>query len=146
MQAFTVVVGLIELDVFRSWRSFEIVHVDMLQPAELCLRFPKHRLVGVARIASLFGRNAVILEMRCGQMPRIVEKQALPVGFHDVAGQAEFRALGTFQFGREARSQAQDGQDEKEARTRGVPSMSPFDLEGDCNMNRSPHHLARVLM
>jgi hypothetical protein len=71
-QAFTVVVGLIELDAFRSWRGLEMVHVDMLQPAEHCLHSPKHRVVGVARIVSLFGRNAVILEMRCGQMPRIV--------------------------------------------------------------------------
>jgi hypothetical protein len=60
VQAFSIVTGLIELDVFGSRRRLEIVHIDMLQPAELC------RIVGVARIASLIGRNAVILKVRRG--------------------------------------------------------------------------------
>jgi hypothetical protein len=66
VQAFSIVIGLIELDVFGSRRRLEIVHLDMLQPGELCLHSSKHRIVGVARIASLIGRNVVILKMRRG--------------------------------------------------------------------------------
>jgi hypothetical protein len=114
METLSVVIGVVKLNVLRGWRRLEVVHIDMFQSAELCLHSSKHRVVGVARIAGIFGRNAVILEMRGRQMPRIVNKQALPIRFHDVTGQAESRALGTLQFGREARSQTQYGQDEKD--------------------------------
>ena len=138
MQAFSVVVGLIELDVLRNGRRPEIVDIDMLQPAEFGFHSSKHRVAGVARITSLFGWDAVILEMRGGQMSRIIDKQALPVGFHDVTRQTEFRALGMLKFGRANHPYAQDRQGEQHQKRHHFPAASrgdagPKDNHGNKN-------------
>ena len=70
----------------------------MPQPAQLRFESAKHGVVRVARIARLVRRNPVILKMGRGQIGWVIDVQALAVGIHDVARQAERRALGALHF------------------------------------------------
>src|SRR5208282_3981281 len=94
MQALAVVERLVQLDILRQRLLFQIVDVKMPQAAQLRLERPKHRVVRVARVTGLVGGNAMILIVRRGKIRGVVDLQALSVGLHDVAREAERRALG----------------------------------------------------
>ena len=94
-------------------RLAEVVDVDVPQTAPLCLNAPIHRVVCVTGVACFVGGHPVILEMRCGKIRRIVHVEALSVGLHDVARQAEFRTLRSLKLIGNAHGPAQNGQAEE---------------------------------
>ncbi len=111
VQAFAIVVGLIELDVFRPRRGTEILDVDMPQASELGAKAAIKTIVGVTGVAGFIGRNTMVLKMSGRDVGRIVHVKAFPVGLHDVAGKAKFRLLGTFDMGRRCHGAAEHGKD-----------------------------------
>src|SRR5216684_601166 len=98
MEAFAIVIRLIELDVLGGRRCSKVIHVNMSQSAKLGLDSAEHGVIRVACVAGFVRTNAMVLKMCGGQMLRIVNAQALSVRLHDVARQAEFSALCVFQF------------------------------------------------
>ena len=85
----------------------EILHVDVVQPVQFGPEPAKHRIVCVAGVAGLVGWDAVILKVRGGKVNRVIHIKAATVRLHDVAGEAERRALGSFEFRRNAHGHAQ---------------------------------------
>ena len=72
VQAFAIVVGLIELDVFGPRRRAEILDVNMAQTSELGAKSAVQTVVGVTGVASFIGRNAMVLEMGGRDVGRVV--------------------------------------------------------------------------
>src|ERR1700722_7870002 len=87
----------------------------MSQAAELGLESSEHCVVGVARIAGLVGRDAMILIVSRCQVTRVVYAKAFSVRFHDVTGQAESCALRPFHFIVHSGTKAEQGKKEKYA-------------------------------
>jgi len=78
MQTFAIVIGLVQLDfLWRRWRA-EIVDVNVPQTVQLRLKGAEHRIVGVARVAGLLGRDAMVLKMCGSQTGGIVNVE--PIG------------------------------------------------------------------
>jgi hypothetical protein len=98
MQAFAVVEGLVELDVFRLGRMAQVININMPQAAELGFDAAEHSVVGMTGIASFVGGYAVILKVSGGKVHRVIHTQTLAIWLHDVAAQTELRGLGTIQF------------------------------------------------
>jgi len=88
-----VVVRLVYLDSRGLWRIPEVVDIDVAYAIKLDLEAAKHRVVRVASVTRLIGRNAMILEVVCCEMPRIVNMQALAIGLHNVAAEAKSSGL-----------------------------------------------------
>jgi len=74
MQAFTVVIGIVELDGFRNGSN--VLDVNVTEAAKLRENRSIHNVVGMAGVASLFARDARILEMCSRHIPRIVDIKA----------------------------------------------------------------------
>ena len=110
MQAFAIVVGLIELDVFRPWRRAEVLDVNVAQSSELGAKSAVEAVVGVTGVARFVGRNAMVLEMGGRNVGRIIHIEAFTVRLHDMAGKAEFRLLGTFDVSRGCHGSAKNRQ------------------------------------
>src|SRR5437879_10586853 len=79
MQAFAVVIRLVELDVCRGRRCSKVIHVDMSQPAKFGLDSTKHGVIRVACVAGFVRGNEMILKVCGGQMMRTVSTQPLSV-------------------------------------------------------------------
>ena len=73
VQAFAIVVGLIELDIFGPWRRAEILYVNMAQASELGAKSSVKAVVGVAGVARFVRRNAMVLKMGGWNVGRIVD-------------------------------------------------------------------------
>ena len=99
VQAFAIVVGLVELDIFGPGGSAEILDVDVAQASELGAKSSIKAVIGVAGVAGFVGRDAMVLEMGGRNVGRIIHVEAFAVGFHDVAGKAKLRLFGTFYVG-----------------------------------------------
>lgn len=106
MQAFTIVVRIVELDILRGRRSAEVVDIHVPLPVHLCAKAAKHRVIGMTGVASFPGRDAMILEVRGGQMARVIDQQAFAERFHFVARQTKLGLFGMFDVIRSAHSQA----------------------------------------
>ena len=97
MQAFAIVIGVIELDGFRN--SPEILDVHVTEAAKLRENRPIHDIVGMARVASFVAGGAGVLEMRGWDVHRIVDIKAPAVWVHNMARETEpclFGALHVF--------------------------------------------------
>src|SRR4029079_2361433 len=94
MQTLTIIKRDVELDFFRLWDRAEILHVDMRQSPPLVLRPPKHRVVRMTGVTGPIARNAVVLEMRSGQVAPVIDIQTSAVLFHRVAGKAKLSRFG----------------------------------------------------
>lgn len=64
----------------------------------------------MAGIAGFIGRNAMILEMRCGNMGRVVHIKTFSIVFHGVTRQAESCTFGTPHFPGNAQQPAKNRQ------------------------------------
>ena len=84
VKAFTIVVRLIEGKLCRH--RLEVINVEMPEPAELGLYAAKHRVIGVTGIAGFISRDAIILEMRGGNIGWIIDAQTFSVSLHRMAG------------------------------------------------------------
>src|SRR5215470_10039508 len=93
VQALAVVVGLVEPDFFGFGRRPQVVDVHVTEAAELCFESAEHGVIRVAGVAGLVRWDAMILEMRSGEMAWIVNSEAPAVRLHDVTREAESRAL-----------------------------------------------------
>ncbi len=100
VQAFAIVVGLIELDVFWPRRRAEILDVNVAQTTELSANAAIEAIVSVTGVAGFIGWDAMVLKMGGRDVGRVVHVQAFAVRLHDVAGKAKFGLLGTFDVGR----------------------------------------------
>src|SRR5215467_8645399 len=110
MQTFAIVIGLVQLDfLWRRWRA-EIVDVNVPQTVQLRFKGAEYRIVGVARVAGLLGRDAMVLKMCGSQIGGIVNVEALSVRFHNVAGQAKLGALGSLHLACGAHTETKNGQ------------------------------------
>ena len=96
VQAFAIVVGLVELDIFGPGGSAEILDVDVAQASELGANAAIKAIVGVTGVAGFLGWDAMILKMGSRNVGRVVHVQAFSVGLHDMAGKAKLRLLGAF--------------------------------------------------
>ena len=96
VQAFPVVIRFIETNGVMGLA--EILNVDVVQPIQLSPESTEHRIVGVTGVAGLVGRDAMVLKMRGGEVGRVIHKKAATVRLHDVAGETERGALGSFEF------------------------------------------------
>ena len=92
VETFTVIVGRVKMD--RLGCLAKILHVNMVQTADLCADPPVQNIVGVACVARFIGGNTMVLEVYRGYKVRVVNVQAAAVGFHNVAGKAEARLFG----------------------------------------------------
>jgi len=113
VQAFAIVVGLMELDIFWARRRAEILNVNVAQASELGASAAIEAIVSVAGVASFVRGNAMVLKMGGRNVGRIVDVKAFTVGLHDVAGKAKLRLLGTFDVGGGCHGAAQNRQHAK---------------------------------
>src|SRR5258707_14174974 len=136
VQAFSVVEGLVEFDMFGcGWRS-QVIHVDMPKPTQLGLDCAEHSVIRVACVASRIGRNPMILKMGGRQVLRIVHIEALAVWFHDVTRKTELSAFCVFQFAGSSNSKAEKRQRKQRQKCHhfsaaGCCSLRPKDENGD---------------
>src|SRR5260370_6739988 len=86
MQAFPIVVGVVQLDLFRRRWSREVIDVDVAQPAQLGFGGAEHRVAGVAGVTGLVRWYPMGLEVGCAEIRRIVNPETLSVRLPDVAG------------------------------------------------------------
>jgi len=63
VQAFAIIVGLIELDIFWARRRAEILNVNVAQASELGANAAIEAIVGVTGVAGFIGWDAMILKM-----------------------------------------------------------------------------------
>ena len=94
VQTFPVVIGVVKVNGIH-WRP-EPIDVDVMQAIQLGFDGPEHGVIGVTCVAGLVSGDTVILEVGGWNVGGIVHVQSSPVGFHNVAGEAElsfFRAL-----------------------------------------------------
>ncbi len=110
VQAFAIVVGLIELDIFRPRRRTKILVVDVPQASELGANSSIKAIVSVTGVAGFIGWDAMVLKMGGRDVGRVVHVQAFAVRLHDVAGKTKFGLLGTFDVGRRRHGAAQNRQ------------------------------------
>src|ERR1700735_4984474 len=96
VQAFAIVVGLVELDVFGPRRRTEILDVNVPQATELGANAAIEAIVSVTGVAGFLGWDAMILKVGGRNVGRIAPVQAFSVGLHDMAGKAKLRLLGAF--------------------------------------------------
>lgn len=91
MQAFSIVVGIVKLDLLRDVP--EVLDVDVPQAAKLRLESAIQRVVGVACIARLIAGHPIVLKVGGGKVGDIIHEKALAVVLHYVAGRAKRRRL-----------------------------------------------------
>lgn len=72
VQAFAIVVGLIELDVFRPRRGTKILDVDVPQASELGANAAIEAVVSVTGVAGFIGWDAMVLKMSGRDVGRVV--------------------------------------------------------------------------
>ena len=72
VQAFAIVVGLVELDVFGPRRRTEILDVNVPQATELGANAAIEAIVGVTGVAGFIGWDAMILKMGGRNVGRVV--------------------------------------------------------------------------
>ena len=72
VQAFAIVVGLVELDVFGPRRRTEILDVNVPQATELGANAAIEAIVGVTGVAGFLGWDAMILKMGGRNVGRVV--------------------------------------------------------------------------
>ena len=89
MQAFPVFERFVKRQFCR--RGLEVIHIKMLQAAQLGVDVAEHRVVGMASEARVVFGYAVVLEMGSRDILGVTDVQALAMGLHDVARQAELR-------------------------------------------------------
>src|SRR5215510_524739 len=112
MQAFAIVVRSVEFD--RLMRFADVLHVEMMQPAEFCFDSPGiKRVVGVAGVTSFVARYPIVLIVRCGDIAGVIHQQAPAVISHDVAGKAEGGLLGALNMILQAQQATKEGEDKK---------------------------------
>jgi len=94
VQAFAVVVGHVQLDLIGSWNCTQILDEQVPHAPDLGADGPKHRVIGVARVARLVPRHEVVLRVARGDVAGIVDIEASAVVVHDVAGETEGSRFG----------------------------------------------------
>ena len=138
VETLAIVERLVKLDVLRQRRLPKIVDVKMAQAAELRFERAKHGVVRVAGIASLVGRYAMILVVRRGKICRVIDVQALSVGLHDVAREAERGAFGALHFIFHAGHNGKERKKEKHAERKNFSGAAHRD-RGTHNYNAREH-------
>lgn len=91
MQALAIVERLIQMDRIH-WRC-QVLDVNVPKSMQLNPDGAVHRVVRVAGVACLVGRNAMILKMGGRDMVHVVNVKASAVRLHDVTGKAKVRLL-----------------------------------------------------
>ena len=89
MQAFPVLERFVKRQFCR--RGLEVIHIKMLQTAQLGIDVAEHRVVGMAGETRVVFGYTVVLEMGSRNILRVINVKALAMGPHDVARQAELR-------------------------------------------------------
>jgi len=120
MQTFPVVVRFIKANGVMGFA--EILDVDVVQPIQLGAESAKHRIVSVAGVTGLVGRDAMVLKVRGGEVSGVIQIQAATVRLHDVAGEAERGVLGSFEFRRNAHGHTEQRQQEEDKECEDFPS------------------------
>jgi len=92
MQAFTVVIGVVQLDGFRN--GSKILDVNVTEAAKLRENRAIHDVVGMAGVASLVAGDAGVLEMRGWHVRRVINMKAPAVRVHNMAGETEVGLFG----------------------------------------------------
>ncbi len=113
VQAFTIVVRTVKLDLVGRRRCSKILNVDMPESAKLGVETAIEPIISMARIAGFVGWNSMILKMSGGDVLRIVHEEAPPIRLHDVARKTECRLLGPFDVFGGCSQCAQDRQNKK---------------------------------
>src|SRR4029077_16901596 len=96
----------------------------MPQAAELRSERSKHGVVRVAGVAGFVRGHAVILEVRGRKIRCVIDVQALSVGVHDMAGEAERGALGAFHFIVHSGQERKERKKEKHAERKNLSSTA----------------------
>ena len=132
MQAFAVVVRLVELDIRGLWWISQVIDINVAEAPKLGLEATKHCVVGVAGVTRFVSWNQMILEVGCRQMSRIIHLQASAVGLHDVTAEAKFRALGVLHLRAKTHSETQQRQAKQQKESHDLPAAG-------CREARSKH-------
>jgi hypothetical protein len=135
MQAFPVVVGIIEPNGFGRWRFPEIVHIDVLEAVHFGAKAAEHRVVGVAGIAGFVGGNAVVLKVSCGKVGGIIDQQAFAERLHFMTGETKLRSLGAIDVIHGAHPHADKRQQEEDIERQDLSAWG-------CRHARSKHEYA----
>ena len=85
----------------------------MSEAAHFGVEVAEHRVMRVTGEAGLVFRNAIVLEMRGGNIGGIISIKAFAVGLHDVARQAELPRLRILQVDRSTKNGRNDRQDKQ---------------------------------
>ena len=83
MQAFTIVVGIVEFDLVGNLA--EILHVHMPEPAQFGIEAAIKRVIGMASVTGIFRRHQMVLKMYGGQKRLIINVQTLAIIMHNMA-------------------------------------------------------------
>src|SRR5262249_10867232 len=101
--------------------------VNMAKAAHFRFHRAKHRVVGVAGVASFVCWDTMILEMGCSQGRRVIDAKTLPVRLHDVARETETSGLRAMELGRNAHAEAENGKEEEDQKSHHLTDVSRSD-------------------
>jgi hypothetical protein len=111
VQTLTIVVRLVESELFGH--RLEVVDLEMPESAELGFHPAKHRVISVTGITGFASRDAIILEVRGGNVGLIVVAQTFSVGLHGMAGETKVGGFGLFEMNRRTQSYRGDRQNKQ---------------------------------
>lgn len=111
VQALPVIVGNVEVKGLH-WPA-DILSVNVVQSPPLRPDSPVKDIILMAGVAGFLSGNAMVLEVSCREVMRVIHVKAPSVRFHDVAGEAECGLFGAFHLFRGTEEATQDWQSEQ---------------------------------